>query len=326
MSKEKILITGAAGFIGSHLCEFFVKRGYDIVAFDRYNSNSQFGWLDLSPYKKRMKCILGDIRDYESVYKSMKNCKTVIHLAALIGIPYSYFSPLAYVKTNIEGTYNILEAAKNLNMKNIIITSTSEVYGSAKYLPIDEDHPINCQSPYAASKSAADQLALSFYKSFKLPVKIIRPFNTYGPRQSSRAIIPSIINQCQRNKNGNIFLGNLYPTRDLSYVEDICEAFFCVFKSKKLIGEVVNVGNNSNTSMKNLALKISKLMNVKIRIKSSKYKIRPKLSEVENLRCNNKKIKKYTKWKPKTRLENGIKKTIEWIKSNRSYYSDTYTL
>ena len=197
--KKKILITGAAGFIGSHLSEYFIKKNFKVRVFDRYNSFNSFGWLDQSELKKDMDCVLGDVRDYDSVYKAMKGCDGVIHLAALIGIPYSYYSPLAYVKTNVEGTYNILEAAKNLKIENIITTSTSEIYGSAKYLPINEIHPINSQSPYAASKVAADQIALSYYRSFNLPVKILRPFNTYGPRQSTRAIIPTIISQCLKN-------------------------------------------------------------------------------------------------------------------------------
>jgi nucleoside-diphosphate-sugar epimerase len=256
----------------------------------------------------------------------MKRCKSVIHLAALIGIPYSYESPLAYIRTNVEGTYNILESAKNLNLNNIIITSTSEVYGSAKYLPIDEKHPINAQSPYAASKASADQLSLSFYKSFKLPVKIIRPFNTYGPRQSNRAIIPSIINQCLKNKNGNIILGNTMPTRDFSYVEDTCEAFLKIYNNKKLFGQVVNSGTNSNISIEDLAKKIFKIMKANYKIKTIDLKTRPKLSEVDNLQCNNRKIKKIANWKPKINLEQGLKKTIEWIKSNQSHYSDTYSL
>ena len=326
MLNKKILITGAAGFIGSHLAEYFIKKGYKVVAFDRYNSNNSFGWLDKSPYKKKIECVLGDIRDYDSVFKTMKNCDSVIHLAALIGIPYSYISPLAYIRTNVDGTYNILEASRNLKIKNIVITSTSETYGSAQYMPIDEYHPIVSQSPYAASKAAADQLALSFYRSYNLPVKIIRPFNTYGPRQSSRAIIPSIINQCLYNKNRNIFLGNIKPTRDLTYVEDLCEAFLKVFKNKKLFGEVVNVGNNSNISIKDLVNKISKLINVKVKIKSEKLRVRPKYSEVSDLKSSIKKITMFTKWKPKTKIDRGLKKTIDWIKLNKNYYKNNYSL
>ena len=267
--KNKIFITGATGFIGSHLCEMGVKKGYKIVGFDRYNSNNDLGWLKKSKYLNKMEIILGDIRDYDSVYKSMKGCNIIFHLAALIGIPYSYISPLAYVKTNVEGTYNVLEAAKNLSSKKVIITSTSEVYGSSKYLPMDEEHPLNAQSPYAASKTAADQLSLSYFKSFKLPVTIIRPFNTYGPRQSERAVVPRIITQCLFQKNKNLILGSLKPTRDFNYVSDVCEAYFYIIKNKKTEGQVINVGSKTNISIKNLAKKIIKMTNSKNKIKQN---------------------------------------------------------
>ena len=226
---EKVLITGATGFIGSHLAELFVERGIDVVGFDRYNPNNQWNWLENSRYKNDMQIILGDIRDYDSVSKAMEDCHSVFHLAALIGIPYSYISPLAYIRTNVEGTYNVLEAAKNLKLDQVLITSTSETYGTAQYTPINERHPLVGQSPYSASKIAADQLAISYYRSFDLPVKIVRPFNTYGPRQSARAIIPTIISQLL-NGNNSINLGNLSPTRDLTYVTDTCEAFLEIYK------------------------------------------------------------------------------------------------
>ena len=324
--KKKIFISGATGFIGSHLCETAVKKGFRVVAFDRYNSNNDLGCLKNSNYLKDIEVILGDVRDYDSVYKSMKGCKTIFHLAALIGIPYSYVSPLAYVKTNVEGTYNILEASKNLNCKNVIITSTSEVYGSAQYLPIDEKHPLSAQSPYAASKTAADQLSLSYYRSFKLPVTILRPFNTYGPRQSERAIIPRIITQCLSHKYKTLVLGNLKPTRDFNYVKDICESYFHVLKNKKIIGQVINVGGKTNISIENLAKKIIKIINPTIKIQQNKNLFRPKLSEVQNLKCNNSKIIKYTKWKPSTELNEGLKKTIDWIRSHRSQYSNKYKI
>ena len=323
---KKIFITGATGFIGSHLCEMSVKKGYEVIAFDRYNSNNDFGWLKDSKYLSHINLVLGDIRDYDSVYKSMKGCDYVFHLAALIGIPYSYVSPLAYLKTNVEGTYNVLESAKNLKINDIIITSTSEVYGSAKYLPIDEKHPLNAQSPYAASKVSADQLALSYYTSFDLPIKIIRPFNTFGPRQSARAVIPRIIIQCLNKKNKKLILGSTEPTRDFNFVEDTCEAYFEILKSKKSIGEVVNVGTNTNTSIQNLSKKIMNLTETKLRLIKSQKIVRPKLSEVDNLQCDNKKIKKYTKWKSKTNLDNGLKKTIKWIENNFSKYSDKYII
>ena len=208
----KLLITGATGFIGSHLAELCVEKGFNVVAFDRYNPNNYWGWLEESRYKDDVKVILGDVRDYDSVSKVMEGCDVVFHLAALIGIPYSYVSPLAYIRTNVEGTYNVLEAAKNLELEQVLITSTSETYGSAQYTPIDENHPLEAQSPYAASKIAADQLALSYFRSFDLPIKIVRPFNTYGPRQSARAIIPTIISQLL-NRKKSIELGNLTPTR-----------------------------------------------------------------------------------------------------------------
>lgn len=325
MSK-KIFITGATGFIGSHLCEISVKKGYKVVAFDRYNSNNDFGWLKDSKYLSHINLILGDVRDYDSVYKAMKSCDYVFHLAALIGIPYSYISPLAYLKTNVEGTYNVLESAKNLKIKEIIITSTSEVYGSAKYLPIDEKHSLNAQSPYAASKVSADQLALSYFTSFNLPVKIIRPFNTFGPRQSARAVIPRIILQCLNKKNKKLILGSIKPTRDFNFVEDTCEAYFKILNSKKLIGEVVNIGSNTNISIENLSKKIMNLTDRKLQIYKNKEIIRPKLSEVDNLQCNNKKIKKLTNWQSRTNLDEGLLKTIKWIEKNYSKYSDKYVI
>ena len=328
MLKNRILITGAAGFIGSHLTEKLVTLGYKVVAFDRYNISNDFNWLnDLRKNKKKnCKFILGDIRDYDSVLNAMKDCKAVIHLAALIGIPYSYRSPLAYIKTNLEGTYNVLEASKNLKIKNTIITSTSEVYGSARYLPMDEKHPVNSQSPYAASKASADQLALSYYRSFDLPVKIIRPFNVYGPRQSERAIIPTIIKQALQNNKKNFNLGNLNPTRDFSYVEDTVNAFIEVMKNKKIFGQILNVGSNKKISISLLSKEIMKLTNNKRLININPERKRPKLSEVENLLCNNKKIKKITNWKPKTNLKKGLKKTLEWFKKNKTYHYNQYII
>ena len=326
MSKNKILVTGATGFIGSHLTEYLTKKGYNVIAFDRYNPNNDHGWLKNSMYKKDFEIVLGDVRDYDSVYKVMKKCKSVMHLAALIGIPYSYISPLAYVKTNIEGTYNVLETSKNLDLENIIITSTSEIYGTPKKLPIKENFPVNSQSPYAATKAAADQLSLSYFKSFNLPVKLIRPFNTYGPRQSNRAIIPSIINQCLNNKNKEILLGNIKPTRDLNYVEDVSAAFLEVYKTKKITGEILNVGSGTNISIKKLAYKIMKILNLKFKIKSSKSKIRPKKSEVDNLKCDNSKIMKLTNWSNKTNLDQGLNKTIEWFKRNKKFFNNNQYL
>ena len=328
MLKDKILITGAAGFIGSHLTEKLLTLGYKVVAFDRYNISNDFNWLNELKKNKKKNCkfILGDIRDYDSVFNAMKGCNTVFHLAALIGIPYSYRSPLAYIKTNLEGTYNILEASKNLKIKNTIVTSTSEVYGSAQYLPMDEMHPVNSQSPYAASKASADQLALSYYRSFDLPVKIIRPFNVYGPRQSERAVIPTIIQQALQKNIKKFNLGNLNPTRDFTYVEDTVDAFIKVMKNKKVFGQVLNVGSNKKISISLLSKEIMKLTDSKKLVKINSVRKRPKLSEVENLQCNNKKIKKITNWKPKINLKKGLKKTLEWFKKNKNFHSNQYII
>ena len=260
-----------------------------------------------------MRYFIGDIRDYDSVAKAMDGCNTVFHLAALIGIPYSYISPLAYIRTNVEGTYNVLEAAKNLCLDKILITSTSETYGTAQYAPIDENHPLIGQSPYSATKIAADQLAISYYRSFDLPVKIVRPFNTYGPRQSARAIIPTIISQLIKKKN-SIELGNLYPTRDLTYVVDTCNAFLDIYGSDSLFGEVTNIGMNSEISIGDLTVLIAKLMDTDIAINSSNKRIRPRNSEVERLFCDNSKLIKHTSWKPKYSLIQGINEVIEWMK------------
>lgn len=313
---KKILVTGAAGFIGSHLTELLVSKGYKVTAFDRYNSYNSFGWLDNSKFKKKINFILGDIRDFDSVYKASKNQDIIFHLAALIGIPYSYYSPAAYIKTNVEGTYNILEASKINKVKQIIVTSTSETYGTAETFSIKESHRSHAQSPYAASKVSADQLALSYYMSFNTPVKIIRPFNTYGPRQSLRAVIPTIISQAI-NKN-NIYLGNVDTSRDLTFVTDTVNAFIKVMNSKKLIGEAVNVGSNNNLNIRQLVEIISNLLNKKLNIILSKNRIRPSKSEVNRLRCNYSKIKSITGWKPKKNVVSGIEETIRWVIENKN--------
>ena len=313
---KKILITGATGFIGSHLTELYVKKGFKVTAFDRYNPNYNLGCLQYSKFKEKINFEFGDIRDYDFVSKVIKKNDIVIHLAALVGIPYSYISPLAYFKTNVEGTYNILEASKNHNISQVILTSTSETYGTAKYVPMDEKHPLFAQSPYAASKISADQLALSYWNSFKLPIKIIRPFNTFGPRQSSRAIIPTIILQAMNNKT--IKLGNLNPTRDFLFVKDTANAFFHLMRNKTLLGEVVNVGSGSEISIKKLAFDIKKILNSKSKIIVEKKRIRSKSSEVLRLKCNNNLIKKNTNWKLSTKFEVGLIKTIDWFKNNNN--------
>ena len=310
MNNNYILVTGGNGFIGSHLVEHLVKKNLKVISFDRYNISNDLGWLQNSPYKKKIKFILGDIRDYDSVNNALKKCKAVIHLAALIGIPYSYVSPSAYIKTNVEGTYNVLEAARSLNINNIIVTSTSEVYGTALKKKLSENDIVNAQSPYAASKIAADQLALSYNLSFNLPVKIIRPFNTFGPRQSQRAIIPTIISQAIKKKI--IKIGNKNSTRDFTYVKDLCEAYYKIFKSKKCIGHVINVGSGKEISINELIKKINYLRKSKSEIKIEKKRFRPQKSEVNRLRCDNSKITKLLKWKIKYGIDKSLKDTIDW--------------
>ena len=316
---KKILITGATGFLGSHLTELCVEKGFEVVAFDRYNSNYNLGWLEQSKYKNDVNFVFGDIRDYDSVLKAMKGCKTVFHLAALVGIPYSYLSPQAYLKTNVEGTYNILESSKNLNIEQTIITSTSEVYGSAKYVPIDEKHPLSAQSPYSASKISADQLAISYWNSFQLPIKIIRPFNIYGPRQSSRAVIPSIIIQALSNKQ-EIKLGNVKPTRDFTYVTDTCNAFLDILKIKNLFGNTLNVGSNNEYTIEDIAKKVLAKVNSNASIKKEERRVRSKNSEVLRLVCDNSKILKCTNWEPKIKIEKGLDKTIAWFKDFKDFF------
>ena len=323
----KILVTGSSGFIGSHLTEYLVRKGYNVVAFDRYNSNNHYGWLENSKYKKKIKFILGDIRDFDSVNKAMKGCHCVMHLAALIGIPYSYISPTAYIRTNVEGTLNILESAKNLKLKQIIITSTSEVYGTAYKKKLKESDELNAQSPYAASKIAADQLSLSYFRSFGLPVKIIRPFNTFGPRQSARAVIPTIITQAILKEK--IKIGNLNATRDFLYVEDLCSAYEEILKSNKLFGQVVNVGVDSEISIKKLILQISKILKKNLIPIVEKQRVRPQKSEVARLKCNNKKLLKITQWRPRYKLEDGLKIFIKWIKEDnniKNYKPENYNI
>tara|TARA_A100001015_G_scaffold310654_1_gene412462 strand:+ start:908 stop:1888 length:981 start_codon:yes stop_codon:yes gene_type:complete len=326
LRNNNILITGATGFIGSHLAEFMIEKGYNVKAFDRYNINNSWGWLEHSKYRNDIEIILGDIRDYDSISKATKNCSAVFHLAALIGIPYSYISPIAYLKTNVEGTYNVLESAKNQNIEQVLITSTSETYGTAQYVPIDENHPLVGQSPYSASKIAADQLAISYHRSFDLPVKIVRPFNTYGPRQSARAIIPTIISQCLSDKK-EINLGNLHPTRDLTFVKDTCNGFMEIYNQNKFIGQPVNIGMNNEISIKDLVDKIKKIIDQDVKILPDAKRLRPEKSEVDRLVCNNSKLKDYSEWKPKYDLDKGLKETIEWFKDNKQLYkSDQYNV
>ncbi len=323
---DKILITGAAGFIGSHLTELLVQKGYQVKAFVHYNSRNSWGWLENSAVKDDVEVIAGDIRDFDSVSMAIKGCKTVYHLAALIGIPYSYISPLAYIKTNIEGTYNILQTCRYEDVDNVLITSTSETFGTAQYIPIDEKHPLAGQSPYSATKIGADQLAFSYYSSFNLPVKIVRPFNTYGPRQSARAIIPTVISQILEG-NREIKLGNLAPTRDLTFVKDTVKGFYEISLSTKLFGEITNIGMNNEISIGDLVQLIAKLMDVEIKVLADTQRVRPGKSEVERLYCDNSKILNNTNWKPDYNLKKGLLETIPWIKDNLSYYkSEIYNV
>ncbi len=317
--KKTVLITGAAGFIGSHLTEKCVEEGYRVKAFVRYNSRNQWGWLENSTYKDDIEVISGDIRDYDSVYSALERCNTVFHLAALIGIPYSYVSPLAYIKTNMEGTYNVLQGALSRRLETVVITSTSETYGTAQYVPIDEKHPLVGQSPYSASKIAADQLAISYYRSFELPVKIVRPFNTYGPRQSARAVIPTIITQLLAGQT-RVRLGNTAPTRDLTFVKDTVAGFLAITRSERLTGEVTNVGMNEEISIGELAYLIGEIMDAKVEVESDENRIRPDNSEVERLRCNNEKVQNATGWKPRYTLREGLAETVEWLKNFRDLY------
>ena len=330
----KILITGSEGFIGSHLTESLIKRGYDVRCFVLYNSFNSWGWLDSLPNKtkKKLDVFLGDIRDIQCVKKAMKGCNVVIHLAALIGIPYSYKAPNSYIDTNVSGTLNLLKIANELSIKKFIHTSTSEVYGSAKYVPIDELHPLQAQSPYSASKISADHLVYSFFSSFNLPTIIARPFNTYGPRQSARALIPTVISQIL-SKQKEIKIGSTFPTRDFNYISDTIEAFIKIIDYKSSKFEIFNIGSNFEISIKETIKLIAEMMNSKIKIKKDNKRIRPKNSEVNRLWCNNSKALTMLKWKPKYNnlpgFKKGLNETINWYsnKNNLSLYkSDIYNL
>ena len=323
---KNVLVTGAAGFIGSHLTERCVESGYKVKAFVRYNSKGNYGWLESSPYKNDIEFITGDIRDYDSVYNAVKGCDTVFHLAALIGIPYSYVSPMAYITTNVEGTYNIVQSCREQGTENILVTSTSETYGTAQYVPIDEKHPLVGQSPYSASKIGADQMALSYYLSFNSPVKIVRPFNTYGPRQSARAVIPTIITQLLSGKT-EIKLGHTTPTRDLTFVKDTANGFLAIAQNPAFNGTVTNIGMKDEISVGDLALMIAKLMNKNISIITDSQRVRPDKSEVERLFCDNTKIVSNTNWRPQLTLEEGLKQTIKFLESNLHLYKpDVYNV
>ncbi|HOO76245.1 MAG TPA: GDP-mannose 4,6-dehydratase, partial [Tepiditoga sp.] len=301
------------------LAEELVRRGYEVKGFVRYNSDNNWGWLETSEYKKDIEVYTGDLRDFDRVYDAVKGVDAVLHLGALIAIPYSYLSPMAYIKTNVEGTYNVLEAARKLGTKRVVHTSTSEIYGTAQYVPIDEKHPYNPQSPYAASKAGADHLALSYYRSFGTPVTVIRPFNTYGPRQSARAIIPTVISQVLAGKK-EIKLGNLKPTRDLNFVKDTAAGFIEVGLHEKTTGDVFNLGTGKEISIGDLASKIIELTGKDVKIITDKQRLRPEKSEVERLLSDSQKSRNLTGWEPKYTLDEGLKETIKWIENNMGYF------
>lgn len=316
---NKILVTGADGFIGSHLTEELIKQGYEVRAFVFYNSFNSWGWIDSFPaeIKNKIEIFAGDIRDPNGVRVAMKDCDTVFHLAALIGIPFSYHSPDSYVDTNIKGTLNVLQAARLLKTERILVTSTSEVYGTAQYVPIDEKHPFQGQSPYSATKIGADRIAESFFRSFELPVTIVRPFNTYGPRQSARAVIPTIISQLL-NGIEKIILGDLTPIRDFVYVKDTVNGFIEIAKSQKTIGEEINIATQSEISIGDLAQTIINIINPQAKIICDKQRIRPEKSEVKRLCGSNEKLKKLTNWQQMYSLKDGLKETIDWFSNKEN--------
>jgi NAD dependent epimerase/dehydratase len=330
ISNKRVLVTGAGGFIGSHLVEALVDIGCKVRAFVHYNSFNRWGWLDYIDQNVRdsVEIFAGDVQDPNGVRKSMKNIDVVFHLAALIGIPYSYYSPDSYIDTNVKGTLNVLQAARSSKTEKVIHTSTSEVYGTAQYVPIDEKHPLQGQSPYTASKIGADKVAESFFRAFDTPVTIVRPFNTYGPRQSARAVIPTIIIQLLSGAK-EIQVGSLSPTRDFNYVKDVCQGFIAIANSKNTVGEVVNIAGSREVSIEQLADMIIKKINPKAKLTLDDQRVRPEKSEVMRLLGDNKKITALTGWEPKYSLDKGIDETIKWFKNDdnlRLYKSSIYNV
>lgn len=325
---KKILVTGSDGFIGSHLTEELVRAGYQVKAFVYYNSFNTWGWLDTLPsdVMKNVEIFQGDVRDPNGVKEAMKETAAVFHLAALIAIPFSYHSPDTYVDTNIKGTLNILQAAREQDLERVLVTSTSEVYGTAQYVPMDEKHPFQGQSPYSATKIGADRLAESFYRSFQLPVSIVRPFNTFGPRQSARAVIPTIITQLLAGKE-KIHLGSLTPTRDFNYVKDTVNGFIKIYESERTIGEEINIATQHEISIGELAEELIRQINPNAKIVCDEERLRPEKSEVNRLLGSNKKIKELTDWKPIYSFEEGLSETISFFKDNMDKYKpDIYNI
>lgn len=328
LRNKNVLIFGSEGFIGSHLVERLLKEGCSIRAFVLYNSFNSWGWLDTFSKRaiRQIEVFSGDVRDNYRVRAAVKGIDVIFNLAALISIPYSYYTVESFIDTNIKGLLNILEAARDNGVSKIIHTSTSEIYGTAQFIPITEDHPVNPQSPYAATKVAADFLALSFYRSFGVPAAIVRPFNTFGPRQSARAVVPTIITQILDGKR-KIKLGSLSPTRDLTYVEDTVSGFIKAAQSESAVGQITNLGTGTEISIKELALLIAKLLNVPISFDFDKQRKRPEQSEVERLCADNSKAQKLLGWLPRYTLEQGLKETIAWFRKNRKLYkSEEYNI
>ena len=325
---KKVLVTGADGFIGSHLTEMLVAKGYKVKALSQYNSFNNWGWLESVNCQKEIEILNGDVRDPHYCDKISKGVDVIFHLAALISIPFSYISPDSYIETNIKGTLNISQAAIKNKVSRLIHTSTSEVYGTAKYVPINENHPLQPQSPYSATKIAADAMVMSFFNSFDLPATIARPFNTYGPRQSARAVIPTIITQIASGKK-EIKLGDTRPSRDFNYVEDCCRALIMLGENEKTIGETINIGSNSEISIGNIFMLIKNLMSSDVNLIYDEQRQRPNKSEVLRLLCDNKKIKKLVGFESQVNIEDGLKKTIDWIikpENLKIYKSEIYNV
>ena len=325
---SKVLVTGAGGFIGSHLTELLLREGMEVKAFVHYNALGTWGWIDTFPkeLKDSIEVFAGDIRDPHGVREAMKGCEAVFHLAALIAIPFSYHSPDSYVDTNVKGTLNVLQAARDLGGIRVLVTSTSEVYGTAKYVPIDENHPFQGQSPYSATKIGADRLAESFYRSFDLPVTLVRPFNTFGPRQSARAVIPTIITQLLSGKK-EIRLGSLTPTRDFNYVKDTANGFYQIYLSDKTVGQEINIATQKEISIGDLTNELIQQINPEAKIVCDEQRLRPEKSEVNRLLGSNQKIRQLTDWRPCYSFESGLAETIDFLRLNMNRYkTDIYNV